>query len=84
MIHVAYIHLPVEDIFKVKVDESEIGFTFHRAVDKIGRFAITKPDGDLIKLMPHSREAAACLAAYLQYEGEGRELDAEGEDDGGS
>lgn len=86
MIQVAFIELPVEERFKIKVDEQETGFHIKRAVEKEGRWEIHKPDGDILKIMPHSREAASLMAAYYHYEQERRALDAgdDGEDDGGS
>lgn len=83
MIQVAYIELPSEQRYKIKVDEQDTGFHFARDEEKEGRFVITNPDDRPLKRRPRSREGAALFAAFMHFELERADLDAQ-QGDGGS
>ena len=80
MIRVAFLYLPQEDQYKVKIDDQDTGF-FLKKNPRNERWFIVKPDGDTLKQEPHSREAASLLAAFFHFEQERRQLEADEPDE---
>jgi len=80
MIQVAFLHLPQEDRYKVKVDDQDIGF-FLKKNPRNERWFIIGPDDRELKQEPHSREAASLLAAFFHFEQERRSLEADEPDE---
>ena len=76
MISVAFIELPEEQRYKVKVDDGDID-TFIQEVDGKWQVIAVGPDGTerSTKRKFHSREGAALFGAFLHFERERRRLE---------